>query len=481
MLRLLRLSSAILRRTSTRVDEGVTMVFVFVFGTAIALMVAGLMNLTITELGAVDIKVRRERALQIAESGMEYYKWFLTHYPTDVQNGTGTTGPYVVPYYNASGTREGQYTLTVAGNYACNELLSVDVQSKGEIDGFPGQSRTVSARWMPPSVAEFSNLSNSSLWFGPSSGVTGPVQSNIGIRMSGTHSSVIQAGTSPWGCTHSYGCNPSNSLVGVTGTGGIQSLWRYPVAPISFYDIASLPAMKARAQNYGHYYAPRTGSQNSRGYHVTFNSNGTYTVKTVSATSSVAGQDASTGVDSTDYHGITTEATLGTYTPPASCGVLFFEDKVWVDGTYSGKITLVAADLTTSPNYDPSIILHDNLTRSTTSGADGLTLIAEKSIKISALSPNNITLEGIFMGLTGHVARNYYNSSSVATSIRNALTRVGTIVAYDDGGFWWTSFGTTRSGYPTRTAGYDRTNFFNPPPFTPTVYDTPRYVRWREE
>lgn len=465
---------------SRRTDRGVTMIFVFVFGTSIALMVAGLMTLTVIELGAVDTKVRRERALEIAESGMEYYKWFLTHYPTDVQNGTGSSGPYVVPYYNASGVREGQYTLTITGNYQCNELTSVDVQSKGEVDGFAAQSRTVSARWMPPSIAEFSNLYNAAVWFGPSSVTTGPVQSNVGVRMYGSHSSLIQAGGASWGCTPSYGCNPSASLVGISGTGGVPSLWRYPTSVVSFYNIAQFSSMKTRAQGYGRYFGARTGSQTARGYHVIFKNDGTYDVYTVSATTGYAGSEPSGG-DVTDYHGIATETFLGTYTPPATCGVIFFEDRVWVEGVVKGKITLVAADLTTSPNYDPDIIIKDSITRYRTTGEDGLTLIAEKSIKVSAVSPANLTVEAIMLAATGNVARNYYNANTVATSIRTSFTRIGTIASYDDGGFWWTSFGNTLSGYPTRVTGYDRSQFYTPPPFTPVVYSTPRYVRWREE
>jgi hypothetical protein len=468
------------KETITYTDSGITMIFVFVFGTSIALMVAGLMKLTILELHAVDIKVRREKALQIAESGMEYYKWFLSHFPADVQNGTGVAGPYVVPYLDAGGVQRGTYTLNITGNYQCNELTSVDVRSTGMVTGFASQSRTVSARWMPPSVAEFSNLYNASAWFGPSSVTSGPVQSNYGIKMFGSHTSIIQSGVATWGCTGSYGCNPTATLAGVSGTGGNASLWRYPVGTVSFYNIAQFPQMKTRAQTYGLYFAKRTGVATARGYRVLFKSDGTMDVYGVTATSGVAGSEPAGG-DVTDYHGITTETLLGNYTPPATCGVVFFEDKVWVEGVVRGKVTLVAADLTTAPNYDPDVIIKNNLTRFRTTGEDGLTVLAEKSVKISALSPSDLTIEGIFVGATGNVARNYYNPNTVATSVRNSMTRVGTIVSYDDGGFWWTSFGTTRSGYPTRTTGYDRTQFYNPPPFTPVVYATPRYVRWREE
>jgi hypothetical protein len=461
--------------------SGITMIFVFVFGTSIALMVASLMQLTLIQLRAVDIKVRRERALGIAEAGMEYYKWFLAHFPTDVRNGTGVSGPYVIPYLNASGVQEGTYTLTVTGNYQCSELTSVDVQSTGVLTGFPTQTRTVSARYMPPSVAEFSSLTNAALWMGPASNNTGPLQSNTGIRMDGAHSSLLQAGAGTWSCTNPYGCSSTSTQNGVFGTTGNTSLWRYPVATVPFPSLTNLATMKTRAQTGGGlYFGPLTGALTARGYHVIFNAGGTMSVYTVSATTGYASRDQQ-GVDGTDYHGITTEALLGTYTAPAACAVVFFEDRVWVEGVVKNKVTLVAADLTTTPNYDPDIIIQNNLTRAATLGADGITLIAEKSIKISAVAPTTLTMEGIFVGFSGSVGRNYYNPNTIATSLRTSLTRVGSTVAFSDGSFAWSSFGTVLSGYTTRTVGYDRTQFFNPPPFTPVVYATPRYVRWREE
>jgi len=37
----------------------------------------------------------RELAIQIAEAGIDYYRWHLAHAPTDYQDGTGEIGPYI--------------------------------------------------------------------------------------------------------------------------------------------------------------------------------------------------------------------------------------------------------------------------------------------------------------------------------------------------------------------------------------------------
>ena len=40
-------------------------------------------------------KENREKAFQVAETGLEYYRWHLAHWPNDLQDGTGHAGPYV--------------------------------------------------------------------------------------------------------------------------------------------------------------------------------------------------------------------------------------------------------------------------------------------------------------------------------------------------------------------------------------------------
>jgi hypothetical protein len=456
-------------------QPGITMIFVMVFGVALSLVVAGLVSLSMYQLHALEKKIVREKALHIAEAGLYYYKWFLAHFPTNVQNGTGVPGPYVVNFTDPSGTVLGTYSLTITGNYQCNELTSVDIKSKGTVANQPTYTRTVSARSSYPSTAEYSFITNGPINFGSGSTTTGPAHSNSGINMGGTHNSLISSAVSTWTCTVSYGCSPTTTKPGVFGATGNPSLWRFPVSSINFATMVDFAAMKTRAQTYGLYFANYSANTlHNKGYHVIFRSDGRIDVYRVTATSGslVSGTTY-------DYHTITAETFLGTYTIPATCSVVYIEDNVWVEGVVKGKITLVANDVVVAGNA-ADIVIQNNLTRLSTSGADGVTLIAERNVLLSAVAPNNMTVEGIFVALSGMVGRNSY-ASSVPTTIRSSLTRVGTIVSYLSPVLAYSSGGTLLSGFQTRVAAYDRALVFSPPPFTPNISTKTRLIRWREE
>ena len=54
----------------------------------------------------------REQALHSAEAGLEYYRWYLAHFPNDLQNGTGVDfgsrlGTYAVRLKNTTATTPG--------------------------------------------------------------------------------------------------------------------------------------------------------------------------------------------------------------------------------------------------------------------------------------------------------------------------------------------------------------------------------------
>ena len=50
------------------------------------------LQFVITQNAASRFRVDRERAIQIAEAGVDYYRWHLAHVPDDYQDGTGAAG-----------------------------------------------------------------------------------------------------------------------------------------------------------------------------------------------------------------------------------------------------------------------------------------------------------------------------------------------------------------------------------------------------
>ncbi len=470
------------------------MLLVLVFGGIFLAILAALSSFVIVENRAQDISRARAEAFNIAEAGLEYYRWFLSHFPGDTTNGTGQPGPFTETYADPEGGVAGSYTLSITGNTACGQVQSMDVASKGTPSDAPGVSVTLDGRFAEPSVAAYSYIVNSSVWAGSDRIINGPYHSNGGIRMDGTSNAPVTSSLSSWTCDSSFGCSPSATEPGVFGSGGNQGLWSYPTPQMDFAGIAAnFSSLKATAQTSG-IYLPRYSSGNSRsaayhkGYHLIFNADGTLTVREVSnvtTLSNVYPVDGSSGFTN-DYTLIGNEAAYKTYTIPANCGLIFVEDNTWVEGTIPSKVTLVVANVTT-PGVTPDVVLHGNITYTTTDGSAGLTIISGHDILIAPDSPQNMTLDGIFIAQGGAFGRNYYYYPSGGCDglyePRGTLTILGTTVSnLRTGTSWINGCGSgVNAGYQTRVDSFDRALSNDPPPFTPVTSTQWQFVDWRQE
>ena len=433
----------------------------------------------------------REQAIAIAEAGLEYYRWFLAHNPNNLTNGTGLPGPYTYTVSDPEGGTLGSASISVTGNSQCGVIQSIDIISQGTSDTNVVFKRTLYGRYMRRSVASYSYLLNSNVWAGSDRAITGPYFSNGGIRMDGTNNSDVSSALTTWNCTSSYGCSPAvNPAAGVLGNGSGSALWSNSAASIDFTGIAtSLASLKTYTQTGGGlYFAPSTGSTSSRGYHLVFKSNGTVDVYRVTATTPVQGTDGGTYV--TEYNIIATQSLLGNYVVPTGCRLIFVEDRVWIEGVVSGKVTVVAAT-PSDTGTTPYIILPNNITYVINDGTAGLTAISESDVLIPLNSPDVMEIHGIFVAHNGRYGRNHYTtvdgSNDVPESynsyvLRSQLTTVGTIVSSGRTGTKWINgSGVATSGYQTRIDAYDQLQATNPPPFTPSASTDYSYVLWREQ
>ena len=222
------------------------------------------------------------------------------------------------------------------------------------------------------------------------------------------------------------------------------------------------------------------GGSDQRGFRLVFNSSGTVSVYRVTGTSyawSKHVDDTSKWVR--DYHTITGQTLVGTYAIPSGCSVIYSEAKTWIEGTISKKVTVIAAD---SGSYSPDIIVNNNISYTSTDGSVGLTAVAERSILIPLVVPNNMSVRGIFVAQSGYFGRNLYDCSYAPNDIRASLTMNGTIVSNKRTGTKW-SYGSCSgtSGFQSRTDSYDRLLAFSPPPFTPSASVDYRLMLWREQ
>ncbi len=462
-------------------NQGSIIISVLVFSAVFIILVSALNSYVFQQNRFYISKENRETAIQIAEAGLDYYKWFLSHYPDDLQDGTGGAGPYEHEYFDPEGGSIGKFSLEIEGDSQCGVVSAVNITSTGWTYNDPSKTREVYGRYAQPSVAEYAYIINSNVWAGSSRVIKGRYHTNGGVRMDGENQSLVTSAVEDWLCTSSFGCSPSQSVDGVFGSGIGSDLWQFPVAQIDFAGITlDLVSMKAKAQSDGLYFGP-SGRQ---GYHLIFQNDDTVDVYRVRQTRYVWGYSSEDGWER-DYHIIRTEDFVGTYDIPSDCSLIFVEDDLWIDGEISGKVNVASANLIHS-NTDTDVILNDNITYTHSDGTSGLTLVAENSILIPLLSPNDMEINGIFIAQKGHFGRNHYNTWYTPYSYwsyitRNTLEMHGSVVSNGRVGTSWSCGGSFCSGYSARENTYDRKLAVDPPPLTPFVSDDYRFIEWREE
>ncbi|MEK7201760.1 MAG: hypothetical protein AAB737_03940 [Patescibacteria group bacterium] len=465
--------------------RGYLMLTAIVFGAIFLTVLGALSSFVLTEDKLQSTATAKSRGLAIAEAGLEYYRWHLAHFPNDLQNGTGQPGPYLIPYDDPEGGQTGTISLAITGNTSCGQATSIDIRSTGIPSENINAARTIVTRYARPTVAQYSYVLNSTVWAGSDRIISGPYHSNGGIRMDGTANAPVTSSLSTWLCTSSFGCSPNQTKNGVWGAGPNQSLWEYPVPQMDFAGMAAdFTNLKTIATASG-IYLPRYSSGNSNGaaywhgYHLIFNGNGTVTVRRVSSTTSLNSTHLNPA-DTVDRTLINNETLYNTYTIPSSCGLIFVEDNVWVEGTVDSKVTIVAANVTTT-GIAPNAMLPNNLTYAATDGSAGLTLIAENNVLITPNSPSTMTLNGVFIAQGGAFGRNYYGCPS-SYEPRSTLTILGTTVSnLRTGTKWVNGCPSGDAGYQTRIDAFDRKLSTDPPPFTPSISTDYQFVDWRQE
>ena len=478
-------------RSFRKHERGYFAILVLVFAGLFMFLIMALSGYIFVQKKAQLAEENKQKAVNLAEAGLEYYRWHLAHFPSDLEDGTGNPGPYVHTVDDPEGGTLGTFSLDISGETACNVVTSIDITSTGTSAGDPTLKRTLRARYTKPTVAEFSTITNSNVWVGEDRVISGPYHSNGGIRMDGTHNAKVSSGVATWLCTSSFGCSPSGNQNGVFGSGGPSNLWEFPAPTVNFNGITvDLNQIKGYATSSGGIYI---GPSNTYGYRVTFNANGTVSIRRVNGTTQVWGYSTENGWQQERTVMSNTQAAT-VYTIPADCPIVFVEDNVWVEGTVSGKVVLAAANLITS-GVDRSAIINGNITYANASG-DGLTLIGEQDVLIGLQTPDVMTVNGIFIAQKGRFGRNHYCQSECDSShsgnegltgaldpyvFRSTLNTYGTVVSNGRVGTKWTSGGTFVSGYSQRNDSYDRNLADDPPPFTPVTSDDFKFVLWQDQ
>ncbi|MCX6738715.1 MAG: pilus assembly PilX N-terminal domain-containing protein, partial [Candidatus Parcubacteria bacterium] len=270
-------------------QSGSLSITVLVFVSIFVMVFVGLATLSLSQSRVQRNKEQGLTALEIAEAGFDYYKWFLAHSPDDMQDGTGQAGPYVHDYVDPETSSLGKFSLQVSGDVQCGKIARVDITSTGWMNENPSLKKVIYGSYARPSAASYSYITEASVLAGPDRVVYGPFHSNGGVNFQGHNFSSVTSKLPTWDCTSDYDCSPRNpNAPGVMGTGGSQSFWRWPVPNIDFSILSqnisnvysesiakATPSVCTAGQTLGCFF-PRVSGTTGKGYHAIMKANGTF-------------------------------------------------------------------------------------------------------------------------------------------------------------------------------------------------------------
>jgi len=480
-------------------------IYALVFGMVFLILLGGVIGFILFNLTLIEKRIAWYKAFDIAEAGIEYYKWCINN---------NVNCELEKEYTDINGNAIGKFKIEVQTNLNCQEVVSHQIISAGWTYKFPEIKRKISVLYGRESVAKYAFISNSNVWVGPDHTILGPYYSNGGIRFDGTNLSNVSSAQENWECTNSFGCGPNGVGYGEglcppecqiinkkcicpgvfsTTQNSKRDLFLYPIPQFDFTGItADLNQIKNAAQNLGGIYLKPAKQINSegKGWHLKFSIDSVtgetkVEAKIITKLSPTCGfsyendgfpscGNSQNGYYQWNYFTITSETTYQTFTISNSCAVIFVEDNLWPEGTIKGKITVASANLIDT-NKPTDIILNYNLDYAGT-GNDGLTLISQRNILIGPNSPNDMVLKGIFIAQNGRFSRNHYQNN-----IKESLTITGSIISSGRVGTQWINLGGhIISGYINRETYVDTNLLYNPPTYTPYLTSQFKKVRWQE-
>ncbi|MGK2848790.1 MAG: PilX N-terminal domain-containing pilus assembly protein [Minisyncoccota bacterium] len=420
----------------------------------------------------------REQALHIAETGINFYQWYLAHETsgftvTQIDAFWSTPGvyglsvPYTSVYNDSLGHPIGEYTITIEAPKKGSTV--VKVRSVGFTYKNPDAKRTIDVRFRRPSWSEYAFLSNEFNRFWDDTDVFGKVHANLGVRFDGVAHNLVTSsvasvndpnhnGGNEFG-VHTHANQPPASGVSAgfqSGEAPPASIAsrpdvfaggrQFPVASVDFSGIlGDLNHMKIVAQ------AGENGSlyfDNAKvGRHIVLKNNGTFDIRTVDNRNNVTNDILSY------YQG------WSTYTIPQD-GVIFVENNAWVDGTINNKhVTIVAADL--SLGSLKNVYIRNDIRYTNYNCDDVLGIIGQNDIEITGGSEQDLRIDGALLAQNGRVGREHYLLPF--TQKRDVITVYGAIASKQRYRFAWG----LNFGYQVEHLYYDNNLLYCPPPYFP--------------
>lgn len=463
-------------------SKGQILFSVLIFSVTATLFLTSFVGWAGINLRALRGSADRELAFHIAEAGIDYYRWHLAHAPTDYQDGTATSGPYVHEFLNTEGERVGQFTLDITPPQTGSTIVTVE--STGEVDTNPGVTRTIRAQFAIPSFAKFAWVLNSFVNFGSAAEVFGPVHSNTGLRFDGIAYNLVTSATSSFNDPdhsggYEFGVHTHDSPVDPLPPAAVPlrpdvfvAGREFPVPAVDFTGIISdLSQIKSDAQSDGEYLA----GSGALGYHIVLKTNDTFDLYQVTSLYTKSNCSCSpSGCNSSSIRS-TGQTFIDNYAFPNN-GLIFVEDHVWVDGTIDGaRITIASARFPDNPSTRTNIIVNSDLRYTNYDGTDVIGLIAQGNFTVGLVSEDDLRIDAAIIAQNGRVGRDSFSSGCSPNHLRTLLTTYGMLGTNQRSAFWYGS-----NGYQSRDYIYDANLLYAPPPSFPLTSDQYSTILWEE-
>lgn len=449
--------------------KGSAIAYGLVLISVVSIVLMSMVNYVVSQLKYGYYIESKETAFYIAESGINYYRWYLAH-NTDGRtaqqikdfwlngNPKGVSDPYVVVYKDELGNSIGEYQIDVTPPNLNSTII--EAQSTGFTYKYPNLKRTIKVRLRRPSWSEYAALGNNFLRFGDGTAVNGKLFSNGGIRFDGVAQNVVYSGVSQYYDPDINQTKPGvwTSWAGEYNTNMGSNVFvagkNFPIPIKDFSAVSSdLNFLKAEAQSgiNGSLYFDNTGA----GRHIILKTDGTFDIRIVQ-----------------NFNGSTNEVNTynggwSTHNIPDE-GLIFVEGKIILEGAISNKrVTIVAANLISSADAD--VYIKNDIRYTNYDGSDVLGVIAQDYVEITKNSEDDLRIDAALLAIQGKVGRsNTYNNKkttitvygAIATNKRYGFTYTGS--TYNCGGF------TIGEGYCFRNLNYDNNLLYYPPPYFPT-------------
>ncbi|PID32302.1 hypothetical protein CR970_01335 [Candidatus Saccharibacteria bacterium] len=402
-----------------RNQAGVALPMILSVIIAMTIISSALLLLITSNLDLVRRNNDSQRALNIAEAGVNYYLWHLSHDGVDFRDGQSWPvtpdpdlgyGPYEHDYVDDNSKVAGKYTLWIKPQSSGSTIMTVrstGTTQNGDV------SRTIEANIGAPSFSSYGLVSDSALWFGSTESANGPVHSNQGIRMDGPSSDNVTSANDTYIPPSNLGGDGYSSRPGVWCDSSVTSPvdcdtrpkndWVFPSVNVDFNQVSSSlcelkkvafaadpstenqltlpdPCSRTPTTRTASYLPQRSASgsySQTRGYLIELNPDNTYNVYHIN------GEDDRYSPYTSALYGYFVEADI----PIPADGGIFVEDNVWVrsNPTFQGRVTIGAGRLATSRSAQ--IVIADDVEYDSKDGSDVIGLIAEDSVTIAPYAP----------------------------------------------------------------------------------------------